>query len=425
LYRLLFRRIFQSTLCVGVSNAYFKGFVPPGSLSQGQTKGFCVPVNCYACPAVTITHVLSNIEGERTEERGKYYHPPPAPPLKGGELKSIPRSRTLSLACPEHVACPEPAEGKGARRRGLWIRAVLLLIIVAGFPKSALAVTKVVYPVNGTAVKTATITVLGVTSTPDKAVTFSLNGTNVVVKVDSDGVFAQSLRLNKLWNVLQVDGRQIKVFFAYGGKALPENATEAYPHPAAMEGCTDCHGFDGEGGVEIAEEGKELCLMCHDDPTLGKNGTPLALIHSPISDDDDCTSCHDPHQGENRALNVEPLPELCYQCHDSVTEKKKGKQFAQIHGPVNEGYCTQCHDPHASSYKALLPQKGSRVCFECHDDPSLDSGGKITRRLRRIVPTVIHPMLQTTKITLQMRFSSCVQAATMNTRLTALMRLII
>ncbi len=52
MYRLLFRRIFQSTLGVGVSNAYLKGFVPPGALWQGQSKGFCVPVlNCYACPA--------------------------------------------------------------------------------------------------------------------------------------------------------------------------------------------------------------------------------------------------------------------------------------------------------------------------------------------------------------------------------------
>lgn len=51
MHRLLFRRFFQSGLGVGVANGYLKGFVPPGSLWQGQSKGFCIPaLNCYACP---------------------------------------------------------------------------------------------------------------------------------------------------------------------------------------------------------------------------------------------------------------------------------------------------------------------------------------------------------------------------------------
>jgi len=259
---------------------------------------------------------------------------------------------------------------------GRWAWLIIILFILILFPNSALAVTKVVYPVNGTAVKTATITILGVTSTPEKGVALSLNGMNIPITVDSDGVFAQSLRLKKWWNVLQVDGSKIKVFFAYGGRALPENATEAYPHTAAMEGCTDCHGFDGEGGVELVEEGKELCLMCHDDPTLRKDGKPMAMIHSPISDDDDCISCHDPHQGENRTLNVEPLPELCYQCHDNVAEKKNEKQFKHIHEPVDGGYCTECHSPHASEFGKLLLLEGSELCLACHDNPTFTPGGE-------------------------------------------------
>jgi len=52
LYRFLFRRIIQATLGVGVTNGYLKGFIPAGTLWQGQSRGFCVPVlNCYACPA--------------------------------------------------------------------------------------------------------------------------------------------------------------------------------------------------------------------------------------------------------------------------------------------------------------------------------------------------------------------------------------
>ena len=37
---------------MGVTNGYLKGFIPAGTLWQGQSRGFCVPVlNCYACPA--------------------------------------------------------------------------------------------------------------------------------------------------------------------------------------------------------------------------------------------------------------------------------------------------------------------------------------------------------------------------------------
>lgn len=37
---------------MAITNGYAKGFMPPGTLWQGQSRGFCVPaLNCYACPA--------------------------------------------------------------------------------------------------------------------------------------------------------------------------------------------------------------------------------------------------------------------------------------------------------------------------------------------------------------------------------------
>lgn len=52
MHRFLFRRIPQFFLGAGVTNGYLKGFIPPGTLWQGPSKGFCVPgLNCYACPS--------------------------------------------------------------------------------------------------------------------------------------------------------------------------------------------------------------------------------------------------------------------------------------------------------------------------------------------------------------------------------------
>ncbi len=46
----LMRRFFQVVGTL-VPNGYLLGFIPPGVLYQGPTKGFCVPtLNCYACP---------------------------------------------------------------------------------------------------------------------------------------------------------------------------------------------------------------------------------------------------------------------------------------------------------------------------------------------------------------------------------------
>ena len=249
----------------------------------------------------------------------------------------------------------------------------MFLLLLTVSPNSALAITKVIYPVNGAAVRTATMDVLGMTTTPEKTVILTLNGSGISIKPGSDGSFTQAVRLQKWWNRLDVDGTAMKVFFLPPGGKLPDNAVERYTHPAVMEGCTDCHEFTRQGGVELAEEGKELCLMCHDDPTLDKKNKPLPVVHSPIADDDDCTSCHDPHQGINDTFNPEPVPELCYQCHDSVTEKFPGKKYSNIHVPVGEGSCTQCHNPHASRYGKLLSGKVNEVCLECHDDPSVDS----------------------------------------------------
>jgi ferredoxin-type protein NapH len=46
-----FLRRFTQMMGMVIPNGYLLGYIPPGSLWQGKTKGFCVPtLNCYACP---------------------------------------------------------------------------------------------------------------------------------------------------------------------------------------------------------------------------------------------------------------------------------------------------------------------------------------------------------------------------------------
>lgn len=71
-----------------------------------------------------------------------------------------------------------------------------------------------------------------------------------------------------------------------------------------------------------------------------------------------CVACHN----ENAVGSlVRQEPELCYSCHENFNT-----QFASLHGPVDAGFCSSCHDPHMSREKYLLKTAGNALCTICH-----------------------------------------------------------
>lgn len=74
-----------------------------------------------------------------------------------------------------------------------------------------------------------------------------------------------------------------------------------------------------------------------------------------------CSLCHD--QGRKGKL-VQPMPGLCYQCHEAYEEKFE-------HGPVASGNCTQCHSPHTAENPKLLLRTGASLCTGCHEPSGL------------------------------------------------------
>ncbi len=89
-----------------------------------------------------------------------------------------------------------------------------------------------------------------------------------------------------------------------------------------------------------------------------------------------CGLCHD--QGRKGKL-TEPMPGLCFQCHD-VFEFKFG------HGPAASGSCTACHNPHTAENPKLLLRTSQELCYYCHE-PS------------RVTVTPAHEKLGTTACT--------------------------
>jgi predicted CXXCH cytochrome family protein len=78
-----------------------------------------------------------------------------------------------------------------------------------------------------------------------------------------------------------------------------------------------------------------------------------------------CTACHDAHGSSEKALLLEGMPELCFSCHDKVEDAalRSRKRHAAL---FREGSCAECHEVHASREKHLLPQRQDKVCLRCH-----------------------------------------------------------
>ena len=96
--------------------------------------------------------------------------------------------------------------------------------------------------------------------------------------------------------------------------------------------------------------------------------TPSQKSHSPV---EGCLTCHRPHGAGEPKLTVEPIADLCAQCHDL-----KDKEFATAHLGIDAKLvrCMSCHDPHSSPdpkfFKgAMHPPFAARECATCHVVP--------------------------------------------------------
>jgi predicted CXXCH cytochrome family protein len=108
-----------------------------------------------------------------------------------------------------------------------------------------------------------------------------------------------------------------------------------------------------------------FCYECHEE--LGQKIATNEFEHEPVTED--CLECHNPHaSAENSKLLEDEDPSLCMGCHE--TEKSFFRTQHENY-PVEKGRCTSCHDPHGSDTKAILFDNvhepvSDRECEECH-----------------------------------------------------------
>ena len=103
----------------------------------------------------------------------------------------------------------------------------------------------------------------------------------------------------------------------------------------------------------------EVCYKCHE----RKNFTGK-FTHGPVSQGK-CGDCHNPHVAKYPGLLQGEGAELCYACH-----KRAKTEFAKgvVHQPVRDGKCLGCHAPHAAGHDGLLRKSLAETCFVCHQE---------------------------------------------------------
>lgn len=145
-------------------------------------------------------------------------------------------------------------------------------------------------------------------------------------------------------------------------------------HEVFVQGrCTSCHdphAADNESNTIRA--GSALCFECHSE--LGGRIVDNEFQHEPVTKS--CLKCHDPHTStKGPKLLKHDQPALCLECHK--TEKATFKQVHKNY-PVEKARCSLCHDPHGSNTRGILFDNvhdpvSDRDCEECHNKPTASS----------------------------------------------------
>jgi predicted CXXCH cytochrome family protein len=163
--------------------------------------------------------------------------------------------------------------------------------------------------------------------------------------------------------------------------------SSAHAHRPVLESCTACHSpHDAYYPALLNDTIKDLCLSCHED--MAEHIEGATRKHGALEGERSCVVCHDPHASEfTRQLVASPI-DLCLSCHDREMVAKDSvlpdmaaflAQNPERHGPVREGDCAACHNPHGSDNPHILQEpypknfyapfelERYKLCFSCHE----------------------------------------------------------
>lgn len=138
--------------------------------------------------------------------------------------------------------------------------------------------------------------------------------------------------------------------------------------------CAECHDMrvNEQKGIAFVDVRESNCYICHKEIATDKYAHAPAVNWL-------CTGCHSGKTGiknkelagKSKFIAPEPVGQTCYGCHDKNKEVWGSKEYKHL--PVEAGYCTKCHNPHASENHMFVRETSKVLCLECHGDKKLSS----------------------------------------------------
>jgi predicted CXXCH cytochrome family protein len=146
--------------------------------------------------------------------------------------------------------------------------------------------------------------------------------------------------------------------------------------PVASGACIVCHEPHSSWEAKLlVKPAGDLCVQCHSEVArkTEANGQDRHL-HAPVKDQS-CAACHDPHASNNKFQLRQAAPDLCFSCHKELQKTLASAKV--VHGAVTqEGGCLTCHSAHASTLPKLAQAAQPKMCLSCHNQPLKTASGQ-------------------------------------------------
>jgi predicted CXXCH cytochrome family protein len=111
---------------------------------------------------------------------------------------------------------------------------------------------------------------------------------------------------------------------------------------------------------------KASCTTCHDPHGADQPALLLKNVHAPVANRM-CSQCHESPESPTPFATKRDGFELCKGCHNDAVTAIMAR--SRLHWPVADRKgCINCHNPHASKQPKLLAEAQPALCASCHAD---------------------------------------------------------
>ena len=143
--------------------------------------------------------------------------------------------------------------------------------------------------------------------------------------------------------------------------------SESNSHFRNKVGCLNCHSVHESKAERLLRlPVVSLCLSCH---TEIKQKLASPSRH-PVSDKVvKCTDCHQLSLQPGQSFSLSRPDQTCFDCHAEFQGPFIHQHDAANEYSLEKAGCLSCHDPHGSSNPRLLLQPVKQLCLQCHAVP--------------------------------------------------------